>query len=71
MVRMPKSTRPPKILDRHPKNDGRVSYVLRYITPTILHFVNVCNPTAPTTAQLPGASFPVDARLTAGPPTRA
>ena len=67
MVHTLKLSRTLKNLNRHLKNDGHVLYVLRYITPTTLHSVNVCNPTVPTTVRLPDVSSLVAARLTVGP----
>jgi len=67
MVHTSNLSRPLKNLSRYLKNDGHALCVLRYITPTTLHSVNVCNPTVPITVRLPGPSSLVAARLTAGP----
>ena len=55
------------VLNLRLNDGGHASYVPKYITPTILRSVHACNPTASTTARLPGESFLVDARLTVGP----
>ena len=70
MVRTLGSIRSLKAPNRRLNIDGHVLYVLRYITPSFLRSVNVCNPTVPTTVRVPGVSFLVDARLTVGPLTK-
>ena len=55
---------------RHLKNNGKILYLLGYVTPTTLRSVNAYNRNVRTTVRKPGASSPELAQLTAGPLAR-